>query len=229
VLQSNYIPWRGYFDLIHDVDTFVFYDDVQYTKGDWRNRNYLKTEKGRELLSIPVGSRLDRKICEVAPADSRWQARHWKSITQYYARAPWFAQYRKFFEDFYLGRSWSYLSELNRYLIEWISKEVLGCTTRFLDSRSYELTGARSERLLQLLQRVGAKNYVSGPSARSYIDMDAFSAAGIDVQFKDYSGYPQYPQFYPPFIGEVSVLDLLFHRGPQSPESIWGWRDREPQ
>jgi len=228
VLQSNYIPWRGYFDLIHDVDTFVFYDDVQYTKGDWRNRNYVKTEKGRELLTIPVGPGLDRKICEVVTSDRRWQNRHWKTISQYYARAPHFARYRGFFEDFFLGQIWENLSELNRYLIERISVDMLGCSTIFLDSRDYDLSGVRSERLLMLLQRVGAKQYLSGPSARKYIDVDAFAAAAIDIRFKDYSGYPQYPQFYPPFISEVSMLDLLFQVGPQAPEYVWGWRAGHP-
>lgn len=225
VLQSNYIPWRGYFDLINDVDLFIFYDDVQYTKGDWRNRNYVKTEKGRELLTIPVGSRLDRRICDVAPADRRWQSRHWKTICQYYARAPYFAQYKDFFEAFFLERIWANLSELNRYLIEHISITLLGTATKFLDSRSFELSGARAERLLMLLGKVGATHYLSGPAARSYIDANAFRDAGIVLQFKDYSGYPSYPQFYPPFIGEVSVLDLLFHTGATAPDYIWGWRD----
>lgn len=229
VLQSNYIPWRGYFDLINDVDVFIFYDDVQYTKGDWRNRNYLKTEKGREWLTIPVGSQLNRRICDVAPADCRWQSRHWKTIRQYYSGAPCFGQYKDFFEDFFLDRVWASLSELNRYLIEYIAIDILGVATRFMDSRSFELTGARSDRLLMLLETVGATHYLSGPAARSYLDANAFREAGVSVQFKDYSGYPDYPQFYPPFISEVSVLDLLFQAGPIARDYIWGWRGRRPQ
>jgi hypothetical protein len=223
VLQSNYLPWKGYFDIVHDADLFVFYDDVQFTKNDWRNRNRIKTPRGPEWLSVPVGQDISRLICEVTIPDPRWAATHWKTLSQNYARAPHFGAYRALFEDVYLGREWKYLSELNRHLVEAVSRE-LGIATRFTDSRDYALTGSASERLLLLLQRAGATRYVSGPSASAYLDEAAFARAGIEVVYKSYEGYPEYPQLHPPFEHRVSIVDVLFNCGPGSPAAIWGWR-----
>ena len=224
VLQSNYIPWKGYFDIIHDVDLFVFYDDVQYTKNDWRNRNKIKTQNGPAWLTIPTGTDLDRLICEVALSDPRWQKNHYKNLLQYYAKAPFFRQYESLLEEVYLARQWVSLAELNQYLIKTIARDCLGIATEFADSRNYGASGKCLDRLLDLLKKSGATNYVSGPAAQSYIDTEAFIRAGITLNYKSYSGYPEYPQFYPPFDHYVSILDLLFHTGPDAPEYIWGWR-----
>lgn len=225
VLQSNYIPWKGYFDIIHSVDKFIFYDDVQFTKNDWRNRNRIKTSQGVQWLTVPVGQSFDRRIDEVEIPDAHWQAKHWKTISQSYARAPHFEQYRGFCEDVYLSRRWEKLSELNQHLITHISREFLGIRTEFDSSKNYTLTGQKSERLLALVRQTGALIYVSGPSARDYLDEAEFCAAGIAVEYANYSGYPEYPQVWPPFEHAVSILDLLFHTGPDAPLFIWGWRD----
>lgn len=224
ILQSNYIPWKGYFDIIHDVDLFVFYDDVQYTKNDWRNRNKIKTQHGSAWLTIPTGTDLDRLICEVSLPDPRWQKNHYKNFLQYYAKAPFFRLYQPLLEEVYLTRQWSSLSELNQYFIKTIARDCLGVTTEFADSRSYGASGKCLDRLLDLLNKCGATHYVSGPAAQDYIDPSAFAAAGIELSYKDYSGYPEYPQYFPPFDHSVSILDLLFHTGTDAPEYIWGWR-----
>jgi hypothetical protein len=224
VLQSNYIPWKGYFDIINDVDLFIFYDDLQYTKGDWRNRNLIKTASGVKWLTIPVGSSEHRLICEVRLPNTTWARKHWKTIQQNYNRAPHFERYRPFFEDVFLGRKWENLSELNQYLIRSISRELLGLSTEFSDSRNYALAGRKLGRLLDLLSKAGATAYVSGPSARAYIDPSQFNRLGIELIWKDYSGYPEYPQFFPPFSHHVSIIDLLFQAGPDSQNYIWGWR-----
>src|SRR5690349_21530552 len=125
VLQSNYIPWKGYFDLIHDADCFVFYDDVQYTKNDWRNRNRIIMPGGPKWLTIPTGIDAHRLICEVELPDASWQGRHWETIRQSYRRAPYFKHYRPFFEEIYLGREWRTLSELNQHLIRQITRDLL--------------------------------------------------------------------------------------------------------
>jgi hypothetical protein len=227
VIQSNYIPWKGYFDIIHDVDLFVFYDDVQYTKNDWRNRNKVKTAQGLCWLTIPVGSREDRLICEVEIVDSSWNKKHWETIKQSYSKTPYFKQYQDFFEFIYLKTNWTNLSMLNQFLVKTISKEFLGIKTDFKDSREYHAEGQKLERLTDLLVKVGAKSYVSGPTAKSYIDENRFIDAGIELVFKDYSGYPEYPQFFPPFEHAVSILDLLFNCGPATPYYIWGWREHK--
>ena len=228
ILQSNYIPWKGYFDIIHDVDEFCFHDDLQYTKGDWRNRNLIKTPRGTEWLLIPVGTNEHRLICDVALSDPSWQARHWRVLQRYYAKAPHFPRYRAVFEDFYVGRTWDNLSVMNQHLIREISKDLLGITTRFTDSRDYKPEGAKLDRLLDLLKKTGATTYVSGRSASAYIRPGRFESAGIKLVWKDYAGYPAYPQFYGEFQHGVTILDLLFHVGPDAPQYIWGWRAGQP-
>jgi hypothetical protein len=226
VLQSNYLPWKGYFDIINDVDLFIFYDDVQFTKNDWRNRNLVKTPGGTAWITVPVGQDIRRRICDVKIPDTRWAKVHWKTLCQYYSRAPHFARYREFFEDAYLGRKWETLSALNHHVVRNIAGEFLGSCAAFGDSRDFALSGAGSDRLLALLKLAGATRYVSGPAARDYLDESAFRAAGVEVAWKSYSGYPEYPQFFPPFEHRVSVVDLLFQAGADAPELIWGWRDQ---
>lgn len=226
VLQSSYLPWKGYFDIIHDVDEFIFYDDVQYTKNDWRNRNSIKTQNGKAWLTVPVGSSLDRRVCDVELFDQRWQKKHWRSLCQYYKKAPYFSLYSQELEKVFLQMEWRNLSELNQYLIKLISNRFLQIDTLFRDSRDFNLVGSKQERLLSLLQAVGATVYVSGPAAKDYIDDDFFNAAGVSIVWKDYFGYPEYSQDYPPFDHNVSILDLLFHEGQNSQNFIWGWRDK---
>jgi hypothetical protein len=225
VIQSNYIPWKGYFDIMHDVDVFVFYDDVQFTKNDWRNRNLIKTPAGRQWLSIPVGKAQDRLIHEVAIPDTPWACQHWAQLQAHYAAAPYFATYAPMLEEVYLARAWTNLSELNQHLICRIARDCLGITTEVRDSREFGAVGHKQERLIDLLAKVGADAYVSGPTARDYIDEARFDRAGIEIMWKDYGGYPEYPQFHPPFTHQVTILDLLFHQGPSAPDHIWGWRD----
>lgn len=226
VLQSNYIPWKGYFDLIHDANLFIFYDDLQYTKNDWRNRNKIKANRGAEWISIPVGADSNRLICDVEIKDVVWQMKHWKTLLNNYRASTHFARYQPFFEDFFLRRRWTNLSEMNQHLIRRISTDFLGINTEFHDSRQYELTGQKQDRLLELLEKAGATRYISGPAAKAYIEPARFDAAGIELVWKDYSGYPEYPQRFPPFEHGVSILDVLFNVGPDAPEFIWGWRER---
>ncbi len=227
VIQSNYIPWKGYFDIIHDVDEFIFYDDVQYTRGAWRNRNRIKTARGPSWLTIPVGPDENRLICDVRLPATSWQAKHWQRLLSAYEQAPFFAQLRPLLEEIYQGQQWRLLSDWNQHLIRAVAG-VLGIRTRFRDSREFTLTGRKQERLVGLLRQSGCDVYVSGPAARDYIDRQRFADAGIEVIWKDYDGYPEYPQFHPPFLHQVTVLDLLVHTGPQAPHYIWGWREGGP-
>ncbi|OGL46810.1 MAG: hypothetical protein A2W05_05360 [Candidatus Schekmanbacteria bacterium RBG_16_38_10] len=225
ILQSNYIPWKGYFDIIHDVDLFIFYDDVQFTKNDWRNRNKIKGISGTQWLSIPVGTNLNRLICEVEIKDRFWQKNHWKTIMQFYQNAPYFSLYKDFFQHVYLGQEWNNLSELNQFMITHISTEFLGIKAEFKDSREYRVTGERLDRLITLLQNTKADTYISGPSARNYIAENRFHEERIKLIYKDYGNYLEYPQLYPPFYHNVSIIDLLFNTGSNAPYYIWGWRD----
>ncbi len=225
VVQSNYIPWKGYFDLIHGVDLFLFYDDVQFTKNDWRNRNLVKTPAGRQWLTIPVGTDLNRLVCDVVLDNPRWQAKHWKTLAQLYGKAPFFDRYRGFLQEVYVDRQWTNLSQLNQFLIHTIARDHLGIQTEFRSASEFARVGKKEDRLLSLLESARADVYVSGPAAKAYLDEDRFRRAGIDVVWQDYAGYPEYPQFHPPFEHAVTILDLLFHAGPDAPFYIWGWRD----
>ena len=225
VLQSNYIPWKGYFDIIHDVDLLVFYDDVQFTKNDWRNRNKIKAVGGTQWLTVPVGQSQDRLVCEVSIADRRWQTKHFKTLCQIYGKTPHFARYRPYLEHVYLAQTWDSLSTLNQTVIRELAREHLGIATAFTDSREWDAEGQKQVRLLDLLKKCGAQRYVSGPSARAYIEAEDFARGGIELVYKDYSGYPEYPQVHPPFNHQVSILDLLVQTGPDAPWFIWGWRE----
>lgn len=220
ILQSNYIPWKGYFGIIKASDLFVFHDDLQFTKQDWRNRNMIKTPNGTQWLTIPCGADENRLISDVMIADDSWQKKHWNSIYAAYHKAPYFQPYADFLEQIYLHVRWHDLSAFNQYLIQYIAREFLGIVTRFDDSRIYNLKEKKEQRVLELLTAVGATDYISGPAAKSYIHEDLFTQHGITVHWMDYDNYKEYPQFYPPFEHKVSILDLLFHMGPKAKDYI---------
>lgn len=227
VLQSNYLPWRGYFDLIQSADHFVFYDDVKYTKNDWRNRNRLRTKNGVHWLTIPVAkTAVNQLIKDVELGDPRWQEKHYRAIYYAYKRAPYFHQIEPLLDAFYRQRVWRYLSELNRFCIETISR-MLGITTQFLDSRSLPQEGDRVTRLVAILRHLGTTEYVSGPRGRNYLagQEQLFADNGIRITYKSYEGYPEYPQLATPFVSNVSIVDMLANAPlAELPHLVWGWR-----
>jgi hypothetical protein len=222
ILQSNYIPWKGYFDLIHDVDLFIFYDDVQYTHSDWRNRNKLLTRNGPRWLSIPAGHNLKSLICEVEIPDQRWKQQHRSIIEQNYRSAPFIKESRPLL-DFLYENSITNLSDYNQRAIKHLS-DILGIQTQFTDSRLLGINGRKTERLIGILDKVGATKYISGPAARDYIDESLFAEAGIELLYKEYPPYPPYRQCFNPFSPFVTVLDLIFNVGADASQYIWGWR-----
>lgn len=224
VLQSNYVPWRGYFDIIHDVDLFIFYDEVQYTKNDWRNRNRIMTASGAKWLTVPVFASIEKPISEIEIVPGRWGEKHYQALLTNYRKAPFFDMFEPWLKAIYHG-DWRYLSNLNQTLIRTISADFLGARTQFAQSTDYFSEGKRGEKLLSLLRSVGAKRYVSGPAAKAYMNEDKFRAAGIEVVWKDYSAYPPYPQLSETFDPALSILDLIFNTGPNAPAYIWGLSD----
>lgn len=225
ILQSNYIPWRGYFDIIGLVDEFILYDVAQFTKNDWRNRNRIRTAAGEQWLTIPVvtSGRFGQTIDETEIVASDWAERHWKGISQAYARAPHFDRYRDVLEAAYADcAKATHLTPVNRRLLETVAR-LLGIVTPMTSARDYECSGDRSGRLLTLCQSAGATSYLTGPSAREYLDVGRFSAAGISVSFMDYSRYGAYPQVHGGFVPDVSALDLLFNTGDSAKAYLtWG-------
>jgi len=217
IVQSNYIPWKGYFDLIDAVDEFVVYDDVDYTKNDWRNRNVIKTAHGRLWLTIPVNTkgRAGQAIDEATIVDHKWADKHWKSIAQWYSRAPHFEFVEPLLAPLYRqAASFDRLHDVNLLFLHAIC-DAMGVTTTITNSRDYGVEGERTERLVALCQKLGATHYVSGPSARSYLEHERFAEVGIDVEYFAYD-YDEYPQPHGPFEHAVSIVDTLASLGPDA-------------
>jgi hypothetical protein len=214
IVQSNYIPWKGYFDLIAAVDEFILYDDMQYTRRDWRNRNQIKTPAGVQWLTVPVKvkGKYHQTIRETELDGTAWAQAHWKALMQNYRRAPHFGEVAPLFEPIYLRRSHTHLSALNRELIELVCS-FLRIGTRIRNSWDYTLVDGKSERLADLCVQAGGAEYISGPSARGYIQELVFTDRGVKLRWFDYEGYPEYPQLWGEFIHGVTILDLLFNCG----------------
>jgi WbqC-like protein len=221
IVQSNYIPWKGYFDLIRAVDEFILYDDAQYTRRDWRNRNKVKTPTGPQWLTIPVEvkGKYYQAIKDVQISDTAWTKAHWKTIVHNYARGRSFREYCAALEDLYLGTTERYLSEINYRFLTVISR-MLGIKTKVSWSMDYHRAEGKTERLVDLCKQAGATEYLSGPSAKGYIDEALFQAEGIALRYVDYAGYPEYAQLYPPFEHTVSVIDLILNTGSDAPKYL---------
>ncbi len=217
ILQSNYIPWKGYFDIINFVDEFILYDDVQYTERDWRNRNKIKTPQGPLWLTISVKRHFQQKINETVISDLAWNRKHWKSIVQNYSKAQYFYTYKEFFEELYLNRTEVLLSQINYRFLTAIC-EILGINTKFSWSMDYHLIEGQTERLVDLCEQTHATEFFLGPAAKAYLNEELFNNEGITLHYMDYSGYPEYHQLFPPFVHEVSILDLIFNAGPDAPK-----------
>jgi len=221
ILQSNYIPWKGYFDMIASVDEFILYDDMQYTRRDWRNRNQIKTPQGVQWLTVPVQvkGRYDQKIRDTQiDVESDWAHSHWKTLDQNYRRAPYFSEIEAWLKPIYLGEATKgSLSRLNRTLIEAVMG-YLGISTKMTWSWEYKLVEGKTERLADLCAQAGGTTYVSGPSARDYVEEAVFESSGIALEWFDYDGYPEYQQLWGEFTHGVTILDLLFNCGRTSPQ-----------
>ena len=218
ILQSNYIPWKGYFDLIAAVDEFILYDDMQYTRRDWRNRNQIKTPQGLQWLTVPVKvkGKYFQTIRETEIDGSIWAKTHFRSLCQHYRRATHFKLIADELESIYINMEYTHLSQLNRTLIEWVCSK-LTIKTVIRNSWDYLLIDGKVERLVDLCLQAGGCEYISGPSALGYINESIFRENGVKLSWFDYEGYPEYPQLWGSFIHTVSILDLLFNCGNEAP------------
>lgn len=232
ITQSNYIPWRGYFDLIRSADRIVLLDSVQYTRRDWRNRNRIKTPNGAMWLTIPVEvkGRYHQAIDETLISDRTWAEEHIRSIELAYRRASHFDVVSPWLFD--LLRSVAeepYLTNVNERLIREfctkldISAQISRCSE--ILRRDVSRAMDASDRLLKICREIGATKYVSGPAAKSYLDVDAFMRNGIEVSWMDYSGYREYPQLWGAFDPSLSIVDLLLNTG----ATAGSFLDRDPQ
>lgn len=211
ILQSNYMPWKGYFDLINDADIFVFYDVVKYTKNNWRNRNIIYTKNGKQWLTVPVDSRaVNLPINEVGLNNTEWQKLHFRTLELGYKKAPYFFQLEELIYLFYRERTWHKISELNQFCIQTICKK-LAIKTQFVNAENLKISGERIEKLVSILKQVNATEYITGPAARDYLsgNENIFSENDIALSYKKYGGYSEYKQLNSPFEHGVSILDLV--------------------
>jgi hypothetical protein len=220
ISQSNYIPWRGYFDMIASVDYFVLYDSVQYTKGDWRNRNIIKTPQGGDWITIPVENQsLTQLIDEtqISRTKSNWNIKHLKILRQNYSKSKYFNSVFPWLENIYLNKlnELTRLTDINEILIKEICT-YLKITTKILRDRDLIIEGDRNEKLISICKQLNAKVYLSGPAAKIYLNEELFLTHGIGVEWMSYNGYKEYNQLYDPFLPSVTVLDLLFNVGENS-------------
>jgi hypothetical protein len=219
-IQSNYVPWRGYFDVVGLVDEFILLDEVQFTKRDWRNRNRIKTANGPAWLTIPVQTkgRYEQRIDEVEIADPTWAERHWQTVRQAYAAAPALGEVGPAVQATYeRAAGLARLSEVNRLFLETLAP-LAGIEGTFSWSTDYRSAGSKTERLVSICAEAGADEYVSGPAARAYLDEAEFEAAGIAVRWMEYEGYREYPQQFGAFEANLSILDLLLNTGAAAAE-----------
>jgi hypothetical protein len=214
ILQSNYIPWKGYFDIIASVDEFIIFDEMQFTKRDWRNRNLIKTPSGKQWLTVPVKTKdkFHQKICETEIDGVDWKKKHLDTIKQNYSKANFFKEIYQLIEPIYCQTNHLLLSDLNLELIQSICG-YLKINTKISSSSNFSLADKKTDRLVSLCKASGANIYLSGPSALNYIEESKFTHANIELEWFDYSKYPIYPQLWGDFEHEVSILDLLFNCG----------------
>ncbi|MCL2925001.1 MAG: WbqC family protein [Trichodesmium sp. MAG_R04] len=218
IIQSSYIPWRGYFDFINSVDSFIIYDDVLFSKGSWRNRNQVKTRSGLTWISVPVNSKLELPIDRVLICKNiPWRRKHRGLLKDSLQSAPFFKDAICLWEECVNG-SETTISELNIKLIKTICA-YLNIATPILMSRDYQVKGSKTERLIQLLKKSGATTYLSGPTAKGYLDEKLFREHKIRLEYKTYD-YDPYPQLFGNFIGTVTVLDTIANTGKDAIESL---------
>ena len=217
ITQSNYIPWKGYFSAMRKATHLVLYDDMQYTKRDWRNRNKLITPNGPKWLSIPIDvkGKYYQKINEAQVSDMGWGVKHWNFIKNNYKKSPYFNKYKDYFKDLYLNPPSSFLSDIN---LEFIKKIIilLEIDIKIISSKEFNLTGDKTEKLVNICKELNAKKYFTGPAAKNYMDESLFINNSIEIEYYNFSGYPEYKQQWGGFDHAVSILDMFFNLGPET-------------
>ncbi len=218
IIQSNYIPWKGYFDIINFVDEFILYDDCQYTKRDWRNRNKIKTQSGVKWLTIPVKTKGSyfQKVKDVEVSDHSWVNQHLSSFRHFYSKAAYFNDYFEIIHNGYKNVADEVLLSNINYNLLLLICNILNINTKISFSMDYGVTeNNATAKIVELCRKAEAQIYVSGPAASCYLDEKKFKTIGCSVHWFEYDHYPIYNQLSKPFDHHVSILDLIFNKGPQ--------------
>lgn len=226
ILQSNYIPWKGVFDMINKVDVFVFLEDVDFTQRDWRTRNRIKTPSKNSWLTIPVKKApRGTKLYEIEiQNEENWQLKHYKTIEQFYKNTKHYDEYKWILDEIYLKKRWDNLSEFNIYVIRLIAN-ILNIETEFVNSKDLKTTGIKDDKLIQICKKLGGTYYLSGPAALDYINNEKFKEADIKLAYMEYD-YIEYEQKFGEFDHFVSILDVIFNCGNKINEYIFTGKER---
>ncbi len=217
--QPTYLPWAGYYGMMDIVDTFVFYDDVQFEAHTWQQRNRIKTAQGVQWLTVPVIKHFGQNINQVEiDYHLEWRKKHWETIKQAYSKSPCWGYSSHFWEELY-GARFVYLSDLNQYITRTIAESMECRLPKFLKSSDFVLKGTSNERLIDLLTQLGATEFYEGMAGKDYIDEAAFKRAGIQLTWFDYKP-PVYPQLHEHFVSHLSALDLVCNVGNKAIEYI---------
>lgn len=208
ISQSNYLPWRGFFDILSRVDLYIVYDSMQYTKNDWRNRNLVSNDNKLQWITIPCGAKISRSIDEVYPAQNNWAAKHFSTLQHLYSRSKYWNEYKESLSHIYSSMDANIsLSCINIEFLRYIMR-ILGINTHIerdteLIDKTTLLNLERNERLIALCNEVQAKSYLTAPAAKSYLKTSLFRSRGIDIEFFSY------PKYYLAQTQEPSSIDFL--------------------
>jgi hypothetical protein len=217
IVQPSFLPWCGYFEQMAVADAFVYFDDVQYTRKDWRNRNRLKSPSGIKFVSVPVRKGRDREMLvkdALINYNHPWQRESIAKITEWYRTAPYFNEIFPVFGDI-LNNHFEFLVDLN-YSLDQAIMGVLGIRTpTYKSSDIPEKSQDRNLKIIDICKHHGADALYDGKSAKAFIQEELFERYGIKVFFQDYK-YKPYPQLWGDFESHLSVLDLLMNCGPQA-------------
>ena len=220
ILQPSYLPWLGFFEQMHRSDQFILYDDVQFTRRDWRNRNRVRVLEGSVWLTVPViqKNKYDQSLLETKIDNSTsWKRKHLETIRCHYSKTPFFDMYFPWCEKVF-NSDWDFLLDLSLETIQYLKGE-LKINTPLLRSSELGDSGNKTERLISICKQLGATQYLSGDSARNYISEKDFSDQGIELEYQKYQ-HPEYPQRYEGFVPFLSTIDLLFNCGDKSMEFL---------
>ncbi len=225
--QPHYLPWLGYLDKLAKADLFVVMDDLQYEAQNYQNRQRIKLASGAAWLTVPLlhgaqGDRIcDKRIESSGSPKQHWQRRHWLTLESCYGRAPFFARYADELREVYT-RPWTSLLELDLYMLE-LARGWLAIKTPIIRSSTLGLAGQKTDRLIDLCKKVGARAYLTGSGgSQSYLDSEKMGRAGIGVIWQCFD-HPVYAQRYPErgFVPYLGFVDLVLNCGPTSRDVLF--------
>ena len=219
-MQPTYLPWSGYFALMQEVETFVFLDDVQLSKGSWQHKNRIKAIHGERVLNLTLDwkNSPSKHINDVViKNDVEGVRKHLELIKLDYKKASYFDEFYPVLEN--AMNVTSKIGELNISIIKAIAS-YLNIPVRFELSSMIPTKYSRTHRLIEILKALGSSDYLSPVGSFYYIDEDnLFSKHGIDLVYQNYTP-AIYEQLYQGFISNLSVIDLIFNYGKESAEII---------